>query len=107
MEEGTRVGSFFFCGCGGAEVALPGNVFRDGGCCPGMPATGLRNPRALDLGLGAALRHGTGQQHFQTISDKPPDLLQRALRIAIGPQRKIRTVAQVLQRVQQRAVEVK
>lgn len=46
MEEGTRVGSFFFCGCGGAEVALPGNVFRDGGCCPGMPATGLRNPRA-------------------------------------------------------------
>ena len=63
--------------------------------------------RTLDLDLGAALRYGAGQQHFQTISDKPPDLLQRALRIAIGPQRKIRTVAQVLQRVQQRAVEVK
>lgn len=48
MEEGTRVGSFFFfVAAGRAEVAgLPGGVSRGGGRCPGMPATGLRNPRA-------------------------------------------------------------
>ena len=67
----------------------------------------VRRERLHDLFLARPLRHGAADLLFRPVADKAPHLLKAPLWIAHLPQYMVRAVAQVLQRVQQRAVEVK
>ena len=67
----------------------------------------IRLQRLCNILLARSLRHSAADLHLRPVADKAAHFLQASLGVAHLAQHMVRAVAQVLERVEQRAVHIK